>query len=132
VCRKQEPPTDAEIAWLKYCGQPIPKVTWHAVGCAKCGHTGYRGRIGLFEIWRLGEDDADLILKHADERSLRRHIRHGGTLSLLEDDLRKVGDGTTCFAEIQTVGGIGFRATRSESGANSLGQVTAHATSTIP
>jgi type II secretory ATPase GspE/PulE/Tfp pilus assembly ATPase PilB-like protein len=130
ACRKQEPPTESEIAWLKDYAQPIPKLTWHAVGCAKCGQTGYLSRIGLFEVWRLGEEDADLILKHADERTLRRHIRRSGTLSLLEDNLQKVADGAASLAEIQTVGGIGFHASRSQGGANSPEQVTEHATST--
>ncbi len=108
ACRKQEPLTEAETSWLKTQGQPMPKLTWHAVGCAQCGHSGYRGRVGIFEVYRLREEDADLILRHTDEHTLRRHIRRHGTLSLLEDDLGKVAEGITTFAEIQSLGGFGF------------------------
>jgi type II secretory ATPase GspE/PulE/Tfp pilus assembly ATPase PilB-like protein len=59
-------------------------------------------------LYRLHETDADLILQHTDEHTLRRHIRHHGMLSLTEDALLKAGDGITSLAEIQGMGGIGF------------------------
>lgn len=108
ACRKQEPPTPAEINWLKFYSQPVPKLTWHGVGCAQCGNSGYRGRIGIFEAYRLREEDADLILQHADEHTLRRQIRKYGTLSLVEDDLVKVAEGITSLGELQATGGLGF------------------------
>ena len=112
ACRRQEPPTPDEIDWLKFYSQPVPTRTWHAVGCAQCGQSGYRGRIGIFEVHRLREEDADLILNHTDEHTLRRRLRKFGTLSLLEDDLIKAADGTTSFAEIQSIGGLDYYASR--------------------
>jgi general secretion pathway protein E len=108
ACRRPEPPTADEARWLQLCGQPVPDKTWRAVGCEKCGGSGYRGRIGVFEIHRLREEDADLLLAHADEHTLRRHLRGRGSLSLLEDDLQKVAEGVTSIAEFQAVGGMGF------------------------
>ena len=108
ACRRPEPPTADEAQWLRLCGQPVPDKTWRAVGCEKCGGSGYRGRTGIFEIHRLREEDADLILAHTDEHTLRRHLRGRGTLSLLEDDLAKVAEGITSIAEFQAVGGMGF------------------------
>ena len=90
----------------------VPTQTWHAVGCPECNQSGYRGRIGIFEVWRLRGEDADLILKHADEHTMRRHIRRCGTVSLVEDELRKVAEGTTSLAEIQTRGAFGFSSSR--------------------
>jgi type II secretory ATPase GspE/PulE/Tfp pilus assembly ATPase PilB-like protein len=107
-CRREEVPTAAEIKWLEVFGQPIPKKTWHAAGCPDCSMTGYRGRLGIFEVWRLHEEEADLILKHADEHTLRRRLRKQGMSSLLEDDLSKVSEGITTLAEMQAVGGFGF------------------------
>jgi len=118
-CRKQEPPTSAEVNWLESCGQPVPELTWHAVGCPRCGHSGYRGRIGIFEVWRLQGDDVDLILNHTDEHTLRWHLRSYGTVSLIEDCLRKVAEGITSLDEIERIGGLGFfssRATRAKPG----------------
>ena len=108
ACRRPEPPTPDEAQWLRLCGQPVADKTWRAAGCEKCSGSGYRGRIGIFEIHRLREADADLILAHADEHTLRRHLRGRGALSLLEDDLQKVAEGITSIAEFQAVGGMSF------------------------
>ena len=86
----------------------MPQKTWRAAGCPECSLTGYRGRTGIFEVWRLHEEEADLILKHADEHTLRRRLRKQGMSSLLEDDLVKVSEGITSLAEMQAVGGFGF------------------------
>jgi type II secretory ATPase GspE/PulE/Tfp pilus assembly ATPase PilB-like protein len=52
-CRRQGVPSDAEKAWLARLGYPDPAETWQAVGCAECQQTGYLGRTGVFEVWRL-------------------------------------------------------------------------------
>lgn len=110
ACRKQGPPTETERTWLKFYRQPVPGLTWRAVGCAQCDHTGYRGRTGIFEIHRLREQDADLILTHTDESGLRRQMRRSGTRSLIEDNLLKVAEGATSLAELQAFGGLDFYA----------------------
>ena len=46
----------------------MPAKTWQSVGCEACQQTGYRGRIGVFEIWHKHESDYQLMLEHADER----------------------------------------------------------------
>jgi general secretion pathway protein E len=106
-CRRQEPPTEAETRWLRSLGRPAPPQTWHAVGCDACHHLGYRGRTGVFEIWRLHEGDDELIVRHADEQTLRRELRAHGLHSLLYDALFKAAAGITSLAEVQTIGGQG-------------------------
>jgi type II secretory ATPase GspE/PulE/Tfp pilus assembly ATPase PilB-like protein len=107
-CRREEPPTGAEVKWLELFGQPVPRRTWRAVGCPECSLTGYRGRVGIFEVWPLRDEESDLILAHTDEHTLRRRLRKQGMSSLLEDDLAKVADGVTTLAEMQAVGGLSF------------------------
>jgi type II secretory ATPase GspE/PulE/Tfp pilus assembly ATPase PilB-like protein len=106
-CRRQEPPTDAEIRWLRSLGRPAPPLTWHAVGCDACHHLGYRGRTGVFEVWRLHENDDEWIVRHADEQTLRRALRAQGVHSLLYDALFKAAAGITTLGEVQTIGGQG-------------------------
>ena len=107
-CRRQEPPTAVEREWLIFYCLPVPDLVWHAVGCEQCNQTGYRGRIGIFEVWRLNEQSVQAILKHSDERELRREIRGVGTLSFLEDDLEKVVQGVTTIEEMREIGGLDF------------------------
>jgi general secretion pathway protein E len=110
VCRQHEAPTENEVRWLKTMGYPMPTLTWHAKGCPACRHSGYQGRVGIFELYRLHEADTDLILQHADEHTLRRHICRQGMLSMIQDALLKAEEGITSLADIQTMGGIGFYA----------------------
>lgn len=107
-CRKEASPSDAETKALVAWGQPVPPRTWQAVGCQECAASGYRGRMGVFEVHRMGEQDAALIQAHADERTLRHHIKHHGTGSLLDDLLLKAAKGETSISEIQGVRGFGF------------------------
>jgi general secretion pathway protein E len=107
-CRKEAPPTSSEAKWLERFGQPVPRHTWRAAGCPECSLTGYRGRVGIFEVWPLREEESDLILAHTDEHNLRRRLRKQGMSTLLEDDLAKVAEGITTLAEMQAVGGLSF------------------------
>jgi len=106
-CRRREPPTDAEVRWLHSLNRPAPRWTWHAVGCDACHHLGYRGRTGVFEVWRLDETDDELIARHTAEQTLRRELRVRGVRSLLADALVKAATGITSLAEVQTIGGQG-------------------------
>jgi general secretion pathway protein E len=109
-CRTQGHPTASERRGLELFRQPVPKLTWRANGCPHCSMTGYYGRVGIFEVWPLREKEADLILQHADEHTLRRRLRKQGMPTLLEDDLAKVAEGITTLAEMFTVGGFSLYA----------------------
>lgn len=100
-CRVQEAPNEQEKNWFKLLGIPVPKKTWHAKGCKLCRKTGYRGRTGVFEIWRKSEKDHDLILLHSDEASIRKQLRGQGRKSLLDDGLDKTREGITTLEEVQ-------------------------------
>ena len=105
-CRQLAAPTDQEAQWLHALGLPVPPQTWHAVGCAKCRNLGYRGRSGVFEVWRLQEQDYHLILGQADERTLREHLASRGHMPILADGLAMVADGKTSLEQLQTLGSI--------------------------
>lgn len=107
-CRKQEPPVPAEADFIASLGQPVPGLIWRAGGCSDCGGSGHKGRIGIFEIHRMRDEDADLILAHADERAIRAHMRHRGAKSLVEQVLSHARDGVTSLDEMRGGLGLGF------------------------
>lgn len=70
------------------------------VGCPECGHTGYRGRTGIFEVLRVTEPIEELIIKRAPSAAIRDAARAGGMRTLREAGLVKVLEGETSFAEV--------------------------------
>ena len=100
-CRKPALAGEKDLSWLKALKATVPRETWHPMGCDKCRGLGYSGRTGVFEFWRLDPRDYDLIVSHCAEHELRRHLADQGHVSLLEDGLAKVMDGTTSLSEIR-------------------------------
>ena len=100
-CRKAAPLTDNEMRWLGSFQLPAPKRAWSAVGCNKCNGLGYLGRTGIFELWRLRQEDYRLILDHSDEHTLRKHFHKSQGESLLADGLAKIDAGVTSLAELR-------------------------------
>jgi len=72
--------------------------------CGQCHHTGYQGRTGIFEIWRINPQEYQLLLEGADRRTLYRHLNERHHRFLIDDDLAKVSEGLTSLAELQAMG----------------------------
>jgi type II secretory ATPase GspE/PulE/Tfp pilus assembly ATPase PilB-like protein len=73
------------------------------VGCDRCRGTGYRGRIGIFEIFRLNEEMHELVLKRESTRTLADCARKHGMRTLGQSGWEKVKAGHTTFDEVLRV-----------------------------
>jgi len=73
------------------------------VGCDRCRGTGYRGRIGLFEIFRLNDELHELILKRESTRTLTQAARKNGMRTLGQSGWEKVKAGHTTLEEVLRV-----------------------------
>ncbi|MFM7751067.1 MAG: GspE/PulE family protein, partial [Opitutaceae bacterium] len=73
------------------------------VGCDRCRGTGYRGRIGIFEIFRLNEEMHQLVLKRESTRTLADCARRNGMRTLGQSGWEKVRGGLTTFDEVLRV-----------------------------
>ena len=73
------------------------------VGCDRCRGTGYRGRIGLFEIFRLNDELHELILKRESTRTLTQSARSHGMRTLGQSGWEKVKAGHTTLDEVLRV-----------------------------
>jgi general secretion pathway protein E len=105
-CRKKESPTVRERRWLELLGKKVPAHVWHAKGCDACRQLGYKGRTGVFEVWRVHADDYSLILQGIDRKRLYEHLREQGHIFMLDDGLSKAADGLTSLDEIRGLGGL--------------------------
>ncbi|MGI9114140.1 MAG: GspE/PulE family protein [Chthoniobacterales bacterium] len=74
-----------------------------AAGCEFCRHTGYRGRMGIFEIFTIDDDVRHLINKRTPTHTLRQRARELGMRTLREDGVRKVLAGLTSAEEVISV-----------------------------
>lgn len=74
---------------------------WAAgAGCPACAGTGFRGRVGLFELLPLSEVTRQIICENASPGRLRAHARSQGRPTLREDGLNKAAAGLTTLAEV--------------------------------
>jgi type IV pilus assembly protein PilB len=69
-------------------------------GCEKCNNTGYKGRVGLYEVMEITEEVRELVLIGASALELRRKAVEEGMITLRNSGLRKVKEGVTTIEEI--------------------------------
>jgi type IV pilus assembly protein PilB len=72
-------------------------------GCEICRHTGYKGRIGVYELMSVNEEVAELMVRRAPVSEIRNAARANGMKTLQEDGLRKVLAGITTPEEVARV-----------------------------
>jgi len=69
-------------------------------GCDRCNNTGYKGRVGLYEVMDISEELRELILVGASGPELRRKAVDEGMITLRQSGLRKVKEGVTTIEEV--------------------------------
>ena len=74
-----------------------------AVGCPRCDFQGYRGRLALMEVLRINQTVDDLIFKRATSYEIQQAAVENGFVTLAEDGLRRVRDGSTSLEEVSRV-----------------------------
>jgi type IV pilus assembly protein PilB len=79
------------------------KELYRGRGCENCRYTGYRGRIGIFEVFVMNTEIADLILRRAPISEIRDAAVASGMTTLLQDGWRKVLAGITTPQEVLRV-----------------------------
>lgn len=96
--------TEKDIRALKLTQEQIGKAELkEGQGCRTCRMTGYKGRMGLFEIFNIIEEVRLLINGDESTGGLRKRARELGMRTLREDGVRKVLAGTTTAAEVMRV-----------------------------
>ncbi|HEX8612503.1 MAG TPA: type II secretion system ATPase GspE [Telluria sp.] len=79
------------------------KVQWKAVGCDKCGQTGYHGRVGVYELLETNDKISAQIHNRASEAEIRTAAQASGMKTMREDGQRWLDNGTTTQAELLRV-----------------------------
>jgi type II secretory ATPase GspE/PulE/Tfp pilus assembly ATPase PilB-like protein len=76
---------------------------YEPVGCEKCNHTGYNGRMGIFEAIQTDEEIEKIIINKPSERDIKKISVKQGTLNMQEDGVIKVLKGITSLEEVRSV-----------------------------
>jgi type IV pilus assembly protein PilB len=103
-CRSEVAMTDAR--WEELGLGPAPKKRFNVyepAGCAKCFGTGYRGRMGLYEVLVVDDELRDVVATGGSVLDIQRMARAKGVTSLREDGVGKVLAGTTSYLELLRV-----------------------------
>ena len=80
---------------------PAPgEIYYAAPGCSWCGRTGFRGRIGIFEVLRLTPDLRSLIRRRVDLAEIQEHAIANGMTTMLHDGIAKFRAGMTSIEEV--------------------------------
>ncbi|MGK8250687.1 GspE/PulE family protein [Moraxella lacunata] len=82
---------------------PVPSKIYTAVGCDECRNTGYKGRIGLYEILPLSNELKKLVAKDASLDDLKRQAHSEGVLPLRIEGAKRVAEGVTTLEEVLRV-----------------------------
>jgi type II secretory ATPase GspE/PulE/Tfp pilus assembly ATPase PilB-like protein len=101
-CRVEYEPASETISLL--AGHPIMRMTLtRGSGCALCRGTGFRGRLGLFELFTITDDLRDAIAARAPRAELRKRAVASGLVPLRTDGWQKVEAGLTTVEEVVRV-----------------------------
>ncbi|MCG8565758.1 MAG: GspE/PulE family protein [Desulfobacterales bacterium] len=77
--------------------------TWVPTGCEQCGNTGFKGRLGIFELLIMTDEIRQLISEHADTSRIKSEAVKNGMITILQDGFEKVKQGLTTESEIRRV-----------------------------
>ncbi len=100
-CPEPYEPTPADIHLLGLTEEYLKNNKFvKGRGCSECNGTGYKGRVGIYEIFMLTEDIQDLIFNNAPANEIRDAARAGGMRNLRDDAMRKAASGTSTIEEV--------------------------------
>jgi general secretion pathway protein E len=100
-CKEPTLPSDQQAGMLGVLVDGIH--FFEGRGCDRCNHTGYRGRIGVFELLLVDEGLQDLIAEDQHKTVLRRYVVGNGFSTMVDDVLAKVNAGLTTVDEVARV-----------------------------
>jgi len=100
-CKQENPSPPAALIKVGFSAEDAETVLpVHGAGCEKCNGTGYKGRVGLYEVMEVTDGLRELILVGASGLELRRKAIEEGMVSLRMSGLRKIKDGVTTIEEV--------------------------------
>jgi len=100
-CKKEHPTPHEALVEIGFSAEEAKALkTYKGRGCPSCNDTGYKGRIGLYEVMEITDEIRELILIGASALELRKKSIEDGMISLRESGLQKIRNGLTTIEEV--------------------------------
>jgi type IV pilus assembly protein PilB len=107
ICPKCKEPDEPDSGEIKAAGLTPDQVAGASFkrgrGCNNCYHTGYRGRLGIFELLKMNSGIREMTFNRAPTQEIRRQARLLGMRTLLEDGVDKALKGITTLEEVLSI-----------------------------
>ena len=117
ACKEEVKLTDEQFAFVKKVASEIPPASGEVVqpeaewkfykgkGCDVCNHSGYKGRLGIYEILTMSDEIKASMSENISEYEVRELAKKQGMTTMQQDGILKVLDGLTTVEEILRVAG---------------------------
>src|SRR5213595_1038247 len=100
-CKTEHPLPPEALVEVGFSAEEARQLkNYKGMGCAKCNNTGYKGRIGLYEVMEVTDEVRELILIGASALELRKRAIEDGMITLRESGLQKIRNGVTTLEEV--------------------------------
>ena len=100
-CRREHPTPAEALIEVGFSAEEAKTLkTYKGKGCSTCNNTGYKGRIGLYEVMEINDEIRELILIGASSLELRKKAIEDGMITLRESGLHKIRAGLTTLEEV--------------------------------
>ncbi|MGK5014780.1 GspE/PulE family protein [Janthinobacterium sp. 61] len=102
-CKETVIADDVERRLLGLAASDAPVSICRAVGCERCAHQGYKGRLAIMEILKMTAELDELTARRASSRELKNAARAAGFKGIVDDGMRRVMEGVTTLEEVGRV-----------------------------
>ena len=100
-CKEEYAPTEEQLMELQLTPEDVEgRVFYRGKGCDQCNQSGYKGRLALFEIMVLDDEQKELIMQHASTQVLRAEAKKRGMRTLRQGGLLAIYDGISTIDEV--------------------------------
>jgi type IV pilus assembly protein PilB len=100
-CKTEYTPSEEQLMELELRPEDVQgRVFYFGKGCEVCNNTGYRSRMGIYEIMTLDDEMRDMIIKHASTQVLRIEAKKRGMRTLRQSGLMSIYEGQTTIEEV--------------------------------
>ncbi len=100
-CKKEHPTPPEALIEVGFTAEESQSLkTFKGKGCTTCNNTGYKGRVGLYEVMEINDEIRELILIGASALELRKKAIEDGMITLRESGLHKIRAGITTLEEV--------------------------------